>query len=97
MGLLTAVLGAPLAPVRGVLWLAERIEDEAVRQLDGPDVVRAELAELTGAYDRGEIDETTYETEEERLLRLLPPLGLEPATGPAPAAGSVDSDGKWER
>lgn len=98
MGLFTAVLGAPLAPVRGVIWLAERIEDEAARQLSGPDMVRAELAELARALERGHIDEATYDSEEERLLRLLPPLGsVTPSApaGPALAAGPTAKDGKW--
>ena len=98
MGLMTAVLGAPLAPVRGVLWLAERIGDEAARQMSGPDLIRAELAELARALDRGDIDEATYDAEEERLLRLLPPLGsVTPPTpvGAAPRTGSTVKDGKW--
>jgi hypothetical protein len=32
VGLLTGLLGLPLAPVRGVLWLAEQIQDQAEEQ-----------------------------------------------------------------
>lgn len=98
MGVLTAVLGAPLAPVRGVMWLAGRIEDEAARQISGPDLIRAELADLARALERGDIDEAAYDAEEERLLRLLPPLGSArpPVSGgPAPAADPTANDGKW--
>ncbi|WNO76533.1 gas vesicle protein GvpG [Streptomyces sp. AM8-1-1] len=71
MGLLTEVLLLPLAPVRGVLWVAQCVSDEAERQLHSPDAVRRQLVELNRALTDGEIDESTFEREEERLLDLL--------------------------
>lgn len=71
MGLLTEVLLLPLAPVRGVLWVAQCVSDEAERQLHSPDAVRRQLVELNRALTEGEIDEATFEREEERLLDLL--------------------------
>ena len=33
MGLFTGLLTLPLAPVRGVVWIAEQVTDEVDRQL----------------------------------------------------------------
>ncbi len=71
MGLLSEVLLLPLAPVRGVLWVAQCVADEADRQLHSPEAIRAQLAQLHRSLDDGAIDEETFEREEERLLDLL--------------------------
>lgn len=71
MGLFTEVLLLPLAPVRGVAWVADRLLDAAEQQLHDPDVLRAQLRELNRAYEAGEIGTEEFEREEERLLDLL--------------------------
>ncbi|MEU8822434.1 gas vesicle protein GvpG [Streptomyces sp. NPDC048636] len=71
MGLLTEVALLPLAPVRGVVWVAEQLRDAAERQLNDPAVVRARLAALNEALETGEIDSEEFEREEDRLLNLL--------------------------
>ncbi|SHM83590.1 gas vesicle protein GvpG [Actinacidiphila paucisporea] len=71
MGLFTGLLLLPLAPVRGVNWLAETLYEVADRELHDPAVIRARLAALNRAYDDGEIDGATFEREEDRLLDLL--------------------------
>jgi hypothetical protein len=71
MGLLTEILLLPLAPVRGTVWIADRVAQEAERQFNDPRAVRARLAALYRAVDEGSIDEPAFEAEEERLLRLL--------------------------
>jgi hypothetical protein len=71
MGLITGLLTLPLAPVRGVVWVADQIEQEASRQLDEPTQVRAELARLEAAFDRGELSETEFERLEDELLERL--------------------------
>ena len=38
MGLISAILTAPLAPVKGVVWVAEQVHDQAMRELYDPDV-----------------------------------------------------------
>jgi hypothetical protein len=62
MGLFTKLVMLPLAPVAGVVWLAEQIEREADAQLRSPVGVRERLAALDEAEVRGEI------SAEERLL-----------------------------
>lgn len=71
MGLLSGVLLLPLAPVRGVVWISDRLIDAAEAELYDPGVVRAQLAELNRALDDGEIDLARFEREEERLLDIL--------------------------
>jgi hypothetical protein len=71
MGLLTSLVTLPLAPVRGVAWLAEQLEAEAYRQMYGVEGVRAQLEQLGRALDAGEISEEQYEAEEEALLDRL--------------------------
>lgn len=71
MGLLSAVLLLPLAPVRGVAWVTEVMLENAERELYGPGPIRARLAELGRSYEDGTITEEEFEREEERLLDLL--------------------------
>ncbi|MGE9693361.1 MULTISPECIES: gas vesicle protein GvpG [unclassified Streptomyces] len=71
MGLVGGVLLLPLAPVRGVAWVAGQIADEAERRLYSPAAVRARLAALNSAFEAGEIDEAAFEAEEDHLLGLL--------------------------
>lgn len=75
MGLISSIVLAPVtAPAKGLVWLANRIDEAAAQQrLSEPDVHRA-LAELHAAYDRGHIDDTTFEQQEAVLLDLLDDL-----------------------
>ncbi len=70
MGLLSAIALLPLAPVRGVIRVAERLGEAADRELHEPGVIRARLAGLNRALEDGEISEEQFELEEERLLTL---------------------------
>jgi hypothetical protein len=71
MGLISGVLLLPLAPVRGVVWLANQVTEAAEREMHDPDVIRARLRALNEALEGGAIDEETFEREEERLLDAL--------------------------
>jgi RNA-binding protein YhbY len=72
MGLLTGLLTLPLAPVRGTIWVAERVLEEAERQLNDPELIEQQIIEAEAAYDRGELSEQEFEQiEEELLARLL--------------------------
>ncbi|MDI2125414.1 gas vesicle protein GvpG [Yinghuangia seranimata] len=71
MGLLTGLLTLPLAPVRGVVWVARRIEDAAEQEMYDPAAIRAELADLQRDLADGLIDEETYDRREEELLDRL--------------------------
>jgi cytochrome c-type biogenesis protein CcmI len=72
MGLISGVLTFPLAPVRGVMWLAERIQEEAERQLYDPATVRKQLAEVDAAREAGEIsEEEAADLQDELLSRMM--------------------------
>ena len=71
MGLLTGLLTLPLAPVRGTIWIAERLLEEAERELNDPASIEQHLLEAEASYERGEISEEEYEDLEDQLLRRL--------------------------
>ncbi|HEY2353806.1 MAG TPA: gas vesicle protein GvpG [Gaiellaceae bacterium] len=71
MGLVGGLLKLPLAPTRGLVWVMEEVVAEADARLNDPRRIRAELAEAAAAFDRGELDEQTYEEIESELLGRL--------------------------
>jgi hypothetical protein len=71
MGLFTGLLTLPLAPVRGVAWVAEQLADEAERQLYDEDRIRNELLELELEADDGLIGEEERARLEDELLQRL--------------------------
>lgn len=71
MGLISGLLLLPLAPARGVVWVAEKLQETAERELYDPGVIRAQLAELNRELDEGLVDLDAFEVEEERLLDRL--------------------------
>jgi hypothetical protein len=75
MGLVTGLLTLPLAPVRGTMWIAERLLEEAQRQLDEPASIEAQLLDAEARFERGEISEEEYEFLEDALMRRLTPGG----------------------
>jgi cytochrome c-type biogenesis protein CcmH/NrfG len=71
MGLISGLLTWPLAPVRGVVWVAEQIRAEAEAQWSDPAVVQRQLDEVERMLDEGLIDEAEAEEREEELLQCL--------------------------
>ncbi|OPF72209.1 gas vesicle protein [Streptomyces antioxidans] len=71
MGVLSQVVLFPLAPVRGVVWVAERVRDMAEEEMCHPSVLRARLAALNEALESGAIGPEEFDREEDRLLELL--------------------------
>ncbi|MFI6764825.1 gas vesicle protein GvpG [Streptomyces sp. NPDC050355] len=71
MGLLTHLATLPLAPVRGVAWVMERVVEAAEREAYDPGPVERELAELERRLLAGEIDEETFDRREDELLDRL--------------------------
>jgi hypothetical protein len=77
VGLITAVLTLPLAPVRGTIWLAERIQEQAEREFYDESAIRAGLQEIEEARAAGEVDERDLDEMEDVLIeRLLEIRGL---------------------
>ncbi|WP_138419140.1 gas vesicle protein GvpG [Sinomonas gamaensis] len=72
MGLFSAVFGLPLAPVRGVVWVAERLQEEAERQYYDPGLIRRQLEEVAQARAEGTLsDEDAGKLERELVARML--------------------------
>ncbi|WP_371345989.1 gas vesicle protein GvpG [Ancylobacter sp. IITR112] len=72
MGVLTDVVFAPaVGPLKGVLWLARLIADQAERTLYDESNIRAALLDLEQRLEAGAIDEDTYEAQETVLLQRL--------------------------
>lgn len=72
MGLLSGLVTWPLAPVRGVVWIADQVLQEAERQYYDPARIRAELDEIDQLRREGSIDaEEADDREEELIARLM--------------------------
>ena len=71
MGLITTLLTLPLAPVRGTVWLAERIQEQAEGELYDETAIRAGLLELEHARETGELDEREIDAAEDALIERL--------------------------
>jgi len=71
MGLITGLLTLPLAPVRGTMWIAERLQEQAESELYDESSIRAALQELDEARERGELDEEEIGAVEEELIQQL--------------------------
>ena len=79
MGLITGLLTLPLAPVRGVAWVAEQIKEEADRQWSDPATIQAALSDIEAMRESGEIDEAEADAREEELVQRL--IAASPAQG----------------
>jgi Gas vesicle protein G len=71
MGLFTALLTLPLAPVRGTVWIAEKIQEQAELELYDESAIQAQLAQLAAARESGEYDEAEIEQAEDELIQRL--------------------------
>jgi len=71
MGLLSGLLTLPLAPVRGTVWVAEQVQEEAERQYYDPAKIRRALEDVDEAREAGELaDAEAAQLEDELLARL---------------------------
>jgi hypothetical protein len=71
MGLLTGLLTLPLAPVRGVAWLAEQVQAQAEDELTGREPISERLAEVERRREAGEISVAESTELEEQILDEL--------------------------
>lgn len=71
MGLITGLLTLPLAPVRGVVWVAEQVAQQAEAELYDEGRIMKELAELERAREHGEISRESFDAGVEALLERL--------------------------
>ena len=71
MGLITGLLTWPLAPVRGVAWIAEQVRQEAERQWLDPAAVQEALADVEARREAGLIDDAEADRLEDDLIERL--------------------------
>jgi hypothetical protein len=79
MGLITGLLTLPVAPIRGLAWVAEQVREEAERQWSDPAVIEAALLDIEALRETGEIDDDEADLREEELLQRL--LAASPEQG----------------
>ena len=71
MGLFTGLLTLPLAPVRGTVWVAEQVLDQAESQYYDPSVIRRQLEDVEEQRSSGQITEEGAEAMEDALVERL--------------------------
>lgn len=74
MGLLTGLLLLPLAPIRGTIWIAEKLAAYAESELNDERAIRRLLLEAEAALAAGELSEAEYDHIEDELLDRLEAL-----------------------
>jgi hypothetical protein len=71
MGLITGILTLPLAPVRGVAWVGERVQEQAEAEFYDETLIMRELTELEEERTSGEIGEEEFGRRVDELLERL--------------------------
>ena len=71
MGLITGILTWPLAPVRGVAWIAEQVRQEAERQWMDPAALQEALDDVQARREAGLIDDAEAARLEDELIERL--------------------------
>ncbi|MET9030183.1 gas vesicle protein GvpG [Nocardia sp. NPDC004168] len=67
-GVLTSILTLPVAPVRGVIWLGELIQDQVDQKMRDPAVMRRELEEIDAAAAAGQLSEEERRQAQQAVL-----------------------------
>jgi cytochrome c-type biogenesis protein CcmH/NrfG len=80
MGLWSGIAMLPLAPVRGVVRLAEVIQQQVDQELHNPARTRRQLEELEEARERGEISAD----EEKQVQKQILETRVKPGTPQTP-------------
>lgn len=60
-----------LAPVKGVVWLGEKLNEVAEKELNDDGLIKQELMELQLRFELDEISEQEYNEKEKKLLDRL--------------------------
>ena len=71
MGLITGLLGLPFAPVKGVVWVAEQVLQQAEEEYYDPARIRAALDEVDRLRTSGELTEEEAVMREDELVERL--------------------------
>jgi hypothetical protein len=71
VGLFTGLLTLPLAPVRGVVWVAERVAEEVERELYDEGNIRRQLLQVELDHEDGKLSDEDRDAQQEVLLERL--------------------------
>jgi len=71
MGLISGIFTAPLAPIKGVVWIAEQVHDQAMRELYDPESIQRSLDQVQLDREMGVIDDDEADRREDELLERL--------------------------
>ena len=71
MGLFTTLITLPLAPVRGTVWIAEKLQEQAELELYNESAIQAGLMELQAARESGQYEESEIDEAEDALIERL--------------------------
>jgi len=71
MGLITGILGLPLAPLRGTLAAAEQVRRQAEDEFYDPGRIRAQLQEVARQRETGQLDDEEAAAWEDELVQRL--------------------------
>ena len=72
MGLITGLVTWPLAPVRGMVWVADQVLHEAEREWYDPATIQRELDDVAARREAGELtDQEADRLEDDLVQRLL--------------------------
>ncbi|WP_066943939.1 gas vesicle protein GvpG [Streptomyces lushanensis] len=96
MGLLTQILTVPLAPVRGVGWVVERVVEVAEQEAYDTTPIERQLADLERELLEGRVDEAEFDRREDELLDRLDAIESARSGGPLPEPAARYEDGEAE-
>jgi hypothetical protein len=68
VSLIKELLLLPIAPVRGTLWVAERITDEVEREHSSGGAAVEQLDQVEEAKESGEVDEKEAEERQDQIV-----------------------------
>jgi hypothetical protein len=72
VGLISGLLLLPLAPVRGTVWVAERLLEQAEAEYYDEGAIQAQLMEIEAAREAGTIaEDAAVQGEDELVARLI--------------------------
>lgn len=71
VGLIGTILTLPIAPVRGVGWVVDKVRQAAEDEYYDPGPAQEELVRLERARTEGRVDEEEFARREEELLHRL--------------------------
>lgn len=71
MGLITGILTLPLAPVRGTIWIADQVLQQAEEAYYDPGAIRGALDEVDRRRQAGELTEDEATAQEDALVERL--------------------------